>query len=770
MGTERLEVAQRRFGAFFAELRSTFLERDDLLTQISLALLGREHVLVTGPPGTAKSSLASAVVRRIVDEQSGRASVFSKQVTESTVQTDLIGPINFKALTESGRTEHFTDEGLLGAIHAHLDEVLDGRDMLLRATLSLLHERELKEGTKVTPGLIECAIMTSNRYLAEVLETSRENLLAFIDRIAFLAYVPKGFANPDHLTRVLAAQTGGARPAPLEALLTIQDLDELQAAADRVVIPEEILAHLGAFLARFEEEVEAALRADPTFAPTRYLSTRTAVRLAKLLKAACVLSRCIDRQDRALVVDASDFAFVRFGLLLSGPRPDEIDALLKKERDARERRQLAILQVEREIFDRLASRMRPPAASMAPPRRVDVRGLGDEVRSATRSEDPVLLEQTAKKLAGVASSSLPGAEEAAALLREAADEIVRRAVRTGIGAGIGEGTGAAQSLRDSARSIASLADEVEAVDSTRRPLGTWLRGRAIDLLAKEALALGSRALAQALRGDAHAIGQAHARADALIDELIALLEERDRLRARGADSTDATAWDRALDELTQEIAELFDAALASELGAVLADRAELERTLGSLRPLVDALTAVDERLSKLGQRSAAKPRVLGPRLWPTLAAAFDRLDASDRERSVEQAKSLIEMLESQGLEGAIDAAVILEGAAQAFLRSEPTFDALVPATLKGYRALREAEQRLPIGVCLIEIAARLRMSELGRDPEQAMRQVLRGMPAGIVERCAAADAARVERALELLARWGTTIAGDRDVPRVGLAR
>ncbi|MCC6875275.1 MAG: hypothetical protein IT378_13290, partial [Sandaracinaceae bacterium] len=457
--------------------------------------------------------------------------------------------------------------------------------------------------------------------------------------------------------------------------------------------------------------------------------------------------------------------FVRVGLLLSGPRPDELDALIKKERDARERRQLAILQVEREIFDRLASRMRPPAASMAPPRRVDVRGLGDEVRSATRSEDPVLLEQTAKKLAGVASSSLPGAEEAAALLREAADEIVRRAVRTGIGAGMG----AAQSLRDSARSIASLADEVEAVDSTRRPLGTWLRGRAIDLLAKEALALGSRALAQALRGDAHVIGQAHARADALIDELIALLEERDRLRARGADSTDATAWDRALDELTQEIAELFDAALASELGAVLADRAELERTLGSLRPLVDALTAVDERLSKLGQRSAAKPRVLGPRLRPTLAAAFDRLDASDRQRSVEQAKSLIEMLESQGLEGAIDAAVILEGAAHAFLRSEPTFDVPVPATLEGYRALREAEQRLPIGVCLIEIAARLRMSDLGRDPEQAMRQVLRGMPAGIVERCAAADAARVERALELLARWGTTIAGEPDPGYVTVA-
>src|SRR4051794_29136218 len=104
---ERFEAAAARFTAFFAELGKTFVEREELLTQIALGLLSREHCLMTGPPGTAKSGVASAVLRRIVDESSRAPSVFARQFTESTVQTDLVGPINFKTLMETGRTEHF---------------------------------------------------------------------------------------------------------------------------------------------------------------------------------------------------------------------------------------------------------------------------------------------------------------------------------------------------------------------------------------------------------------------------------------------------------------------------------------------------------------------------------------------------------------------------------------------------------------------------------------------------------------------------------------
>src|SRR6188474_931344 len=161
----RVATASRRFERFFNELQHAFVERDDLLTQVALALLAREHVLMTGPPGTAKSGVAAAVLGRIVDERTGKPSVFARQFTESTVQTDLVGPIDFKTLMQTGRTEHFTDEGMLGAVHAFLDEVLDGRDMLLRSALNLLQERELKQGARTTRGRIECAAMTTNRYL-----------------------------------------------------------------------------------------------------------------------------------------------------------------------------------------------------------------------------------------------------------------------------------------------------------------------------------------------------------------------------------------------------------------------------------------------------------------------------------------------------------------------------------------------------------------------------------------------------------------------------
>lgn len=107
-----LATSVARFKAFFKEINQHFTEREEVLLQITLALLSRQHLLMTGPPGAAKSGLAGAVLRRIRCDVSGRSSLFARQFTENTVQTDLVGPIDFKTLTETGRTVHFTDEGI----------------------------------------------------------------------------------------------------------------------------------------------------------------------------------------------------------------------------------------------------------------------------------------------------------------------------------------------------------------------------------------------------------------------------------------------------------------------------------------------------------------------------------------------------------------------------------------------------------------------------------------------------------------------------------
>src|SRR5215475_8033281 len=103
----------RAFQAYLDALRAAFLERESVLEQLALALLAQEHLLITGPPGTAKSARAHAVLGGIVEED-GRPSLFTRQLTEGAVQTDLLGPVDFKVLTETGRTRHLLEEGCSG--------------------------------------------------------------------------------------------------------------------------------------------------------------------------------------------------------------------------------------------------------------------------------------------------------------------------------------------------------------------------------------------------------------------------------------------------------------------------------------------------------------------------------------------------------------------------------------------------------------------------------------------------------------------------------
>ncbi|MGV3625300.1 MAG: AAA family ATPase [Archangium sp.] len=354
----RFTESAAAFRAFFGELREAFVERDNLFTQLELALLCREHVLLIGPPGTAKSAIAAAVLGRIVDEASGRPSLFSKQLAENTVQTDLIGPVDFKVLTDTGRTEYLTEEGMLGAVHAFLDEVFDGRDMLLRSILNVLHERELKHGRKVTPGRCECAVMTSNRYLSEVLQRSPETLQAFADRISFICFAPKGFARRASRGQMLSRAQTGQRPS-LQARLTLQQLDVLQAAVDAVEVPAVVAEGIEELADTLERELLAQVSKLPDYVPTKYFSQRSMVKALWALKAGVVRDRLYRRPERRLVAEPADLEMLRHFFLLGGPTEGDLDALLKGAADPRERAQLDIIRVEHRAFTAAMAKLSP---------------------------------------------------------------------------------------------------------------------------------------------------------------------------------------------------------------------------------------------------------------------------------------------------------------------------------------------------------------------------------------------------------------------------
>lgn len=730
---ERLRTALHRFRLFFEELRGLFLERDDVLEQAALALLAREHHLITGPPGTAKSAIASAIVGRIVDERTGTASLFARQITESTVQTDLVGPIDFKALTETGRTEHFTDEGLLGAVHAHLDEVLDGRDMLLRSTLNLLHERELKQGTRIVRGAVECALMTTNRYLAEVLEDSRDRLLAFVDRIAYVGFVPKGFADPAHLTRVLEVQAGGRRPPSPSALLTIQDLDVLQDAVDAVHVPAVLFERLAQLLACFEEECASAARADPSFLPTRYLSTRTAVRLARALKASCVLDAAFAHPERALEARSQDFARLRLSLLLSGPSPSDVEALLARETDPRERRQLEILRTERELFEHALARL-PEVREDAAPR-------------ARTPREPA---------AATTQSSEPPADEGRAWLGEALPEgFLSSAER--------DEDPIAAAVR-----IAQRADVIER--RSGRDEARWLRGRALVLARRglESADVARGAQLEASLDQPRTLAWAVSTVGARLGRLESAIALRTRARARGADELDPGALDDAIRAASaracDDVAATWDACFFELVSEVVTQAPDdsLRGVLSPLRPAFERMAESERTLATLG---IAKPdlraRVVGPRLAPLLRRVWQRFEPSGPRAVVDEAAYLRDQLHEVGLRAVVSAESQLEWALEALVRTVP---AIVeePTTFDraSYRALREAESPMPIAYALVQVFVQLLGEVDPLTPEQAiprLRDALAALPPALTDRALAVDLGRIERALGFFERFWETL-------------
>lgn len=216
----------------FTHLNQGLVERDTEIRLAILAALAGEHLLLLGPPGTAKSELARRLVQVI-----GEGPAFERLLTRFSVPEELFGPLSLKAL-EDDRYERRLDGYLPTAQVAFIDEIFKANSAILNSLLTVLNEREYDNGTERLRVPLVALIGASNEL------PEGEELQALYDRFLVrrevLPVSEAGFMQMLSLSPEDSVQSGEVQK------LSAESIEDIQKNAARVLVPQNVIEFLGA--------------------------------------------------------------------------------------------------------------------------------------------------------------------------------------------------------------------------------------------------------------------------------------------------------------------------------------------------------------------------------------------------------------------------------------------------------------------------------------------------------------------------------------------
>lgn len=153
------------------QLSVQFINREEELRGLLLALLSKQHVLLLGPPGTAKTQVAHAWAKSL------DMRFFRRLVNQFSTLDELAGPVDIKAYQTEGVFRRITTGKLPQVEIALLDEVFKGSPSILNCLLSMMEERIFDND-----GVVEQVPLASLVGASNELPADDDALEAFYDR------------------------------------------------------------------------------------------------------------------------------------------------------------------------------------------------------------------------------------------------------------------------------------------------------------------------------------------------------------------------------------------------------------------------------------------------------------------------------------------------------------------------------------------------------------------------------------------------------------
>jgi MoxR-like ATPase len=213
------------------QLDQEYLGKSEVIRLLLVAIVAREHVVLIGPPGTAKSALIRSLAGLV------EARYFEYLLTRFTEPNELFGPVDIKAFREGIYRRRV--EGMLPEAEiVFLDEIFKSNSAILNSLLTLLNERRISTGGQ----LIECPLLSVFGASNEV--PGDESLGALYDR--FLLRIRSDHLDAYHfnelLLRGIRHEADRLTQKKTQSLVTSSELGSLgQELARRLDFSEEFL-------------------------------------------------------------------------------------------------------------------------------------------------------------------------------------------------------------------------------------------------------------------------------------------------------------------------------------------------------------------------------------------------------------------------------------------------------------------------------------------------------------------------------------------------